>query len=94
MVEQAIETAGLMLGTGKIVGYCLEMICADFLAGANLGRSALGRPADGTQPALPCDDIPCPVPVDSRTDGLCCGISKSYARHDHRPRYPTDGVKL
>ena len=36
MVEQAIETAALMLGTDKSRGYCLEMICADFLAGANL----------------------------------------------------------
>jgi hypothetical protein len=35
-VEQAIETAALMLGTDKSRGYCLEMICADFLAGANL----------------------------------------------------------
>ena len=33
VVEQAIETAVLMLGRR---GYCLEMICADFLAGANL----------------------------------------------------------
>src|SRR5215470_12823800 len=30
VVEQAIETAGLMLGTDKSRGYCLEMICADF----------------------------------------------------------------
>ncbi|HXY13298.1 MAG TPA: hypothetical protein VEI26_02230 [Terriglobales bacterium] len=36
VVEQAIETAGLMLGTDRSRGYCLEMICADFLAGANL----------------------------------------------------------
>jgi hypothetical protein len=36
VVEQAIETAGLMLGTNKSRGYCLEMICADFLAGASL----------------------------------------------------------
>ncbi len=36
VVEQAIETAALMLGTDKGRGYCLEMICADFLAGANL----------------------------------------------------------
>ena len=35
-IEQAIETAALMLGTDKSRGYCLEMICADFLAGANL----------------------------------------------------------
>ena len=36
MIEQAIETAALMLGTDKSRGYCLEMICADFLAGAHL----------------------------------------------------------
>ena len=36
VVKQAIETAALMLGTDKSRGYCLEMICADFLAGANL----------------------------------------------------------
>ena len=36
VVEQALETAELMLGTNKSRGYCLEMICADFLAGANL----------------------------------------------------------
>jgi hypothetical protein len=36
VVEQVIETAALMLGTDKSRGYCLEMICADFLAGANL----------------------------------------------------------
>jgi hypothetical protein len=36
VVEQALGTASLMLGTDKSRGYCLEMICADFLAGANL----------------------------------------------------------
>jgi hypothetical protein len=36
VIERALETAGLMLGTDKSRGYCLEMICADFLAGANL----------------------------------------------------------
>ena len=35
IVEQAIETAALMLGSDKSRGYCLEMICADFLAGAH-----------------------------------------------------------
>ena len=35
VIEQALETAGLMLGTNKSRGYCLEMICADFLAGAS-----------------------------------------------------------
>ena len=36
VIEQAIATAALMLGTDKSRGYCLEMICADFLAGAHL----------------------------------------------------------
>jgi hypothetical protein len=36
VVEQALETASLMLGGQKARGYCLEMICADFLAGASL----------------------------------------------------------
>jgi hypothetical protein len=36
VVEEALETAALMLGTDKSRGYCLEMICADFLAGATL----------------------------------------------------------
>lgn len=43
VVEQALETAALMLGTDKSRGYCLEMICADFLAGANLQN---GNPND------------------------------------------------
>jgi len=34
VIEQAIDTAALMLGSDKSRGYCLEMICADFLAGA------------------------------------------------------------
>jgi hypothetical protein len=36
VIERALETAGLMLGSEKSRGYCLEMICADFLAGANV----------------------------------------------------------
>src|SRR5437773_1532887 len=43
VIEQAIEAAALMLGSDKSRGYCLEMICADFLAGASL---------DGGQPEL------------------------------------------
>jgi hypothetical protein len=35
-VERALEVAGMMLGTDKSRGYCLEMICADFLAGADI----------------------------------------------------------
>ena len=36
VIERAIETAALMLGSDRSRAYCLEMICADFLAGANL----------------------------------------------------------
>ena len=39
VIEQAIETAALMLGSDKSRGYCLEMICADFLAGAHMDGS-------------------------------------------------------
>src|SRR6184192_1459234 len=40
IIEQAIDTAALMLGTDKSRSYCLEMICADFLAGANLDNGS------------------------------------------------------
>ena len=36
VVERALETTALMLGSDKSRGYCLEMICADFLAGSAL----------------------------------------------------------
>ena len=39
VIEEALETAGLMLGSDKSRGFCLEMICADFLAGAKLGET-------------------------------------------------------
>jgi hypothetical protein len=47
VIEQALETAGLMLGSNKSRGYCLEMICADFLAGVSLE-------ADNRDVLLPC----------------------------------------
>jgi hypothetical protein len=36
VIEQAIEAAAMMLGSDRSRGYCLEMICADFLAGVHL----------------------------------------------------------
>jgi len=36
VIEQALEIAARMLGSDRSRGYCLEMICADFLAGAGL----------------------------------------------------------
>ena len=36
VIEQALDTAALMLGSDRSRGYCLEMICADFLAGAHV----------------------------------------------------------
>src|SRR4030095_11334254 len=41
IVEKALETASLMLESDKSRGYCLEMICADFLAGAHLCQKQL-----------------------------------------------------
>ena len=38
VIEEALETAARMLGSDKSRGYCLEMICADFLAGASLDQ--------------------------------------------------------
>ena len=43
VIEQALENAALMLGMDRSRGYCLEMICADFLAGVNLES---GNPDD------------------------------------------------
>jgi hypothetical protein len=36
VIEDTLEKASLMLGGDKARGYCLEMICADFLAGVGL----------------------------------------------------------
>jgi hypothetical protein len=44
VIEQALDTAGLMLGNDKSRGYCLEMICADFLAGASLESGEVKSP--------------------------------------------------
>jgi len=56
VVEKALETAALMLGTDKSRGYCLEMICADFLAGARLEE-------DDRHNAFPSKETPnCTVP--------------------------------
>ena len=41
VIDRAIETAALMLGSDRSRGYCLEMICADFLAGASLDNGTL-----------------------------------------------------
>jgi hypothetical protein len=56
VIEKALETASLMLGAQKSRGYCLEMICADFLAGAQLeggGSSALLLALDRLYSLLP-----------------------------------------
>ena len=56
VIEKALETASLMLGSQKSRGYCLEMICADFLAGAQVeggGSSALLLALDRLYSLLP-----------------------------------------
>ena len=44
-VERALEIAALMLGSDRSRGHSLEMICADFLAGATLEIGNLDSPA-------------------------------------------------
>jgi hypothetical protein len=44
VIERVIEAAALMLGTDKSRGYCLEMICADSLAGASIAGGKCPSP--------------------------------------------------
>jgi len=47
--KKALETAALMmLGSDKSRGYCREMICADFLAGATLEMQPRDEPCQST----------------------------------------------
>jgi hypothetical protein len=49
VIEQAIETAAPMLGSDKSLGYCLEIICADCLAGAKVLPDGTGpKRAEGS----------------------------------------------
>jgi hypothetical protein len=64
VVERALETAALMLGTDKSRGYCLEMICADFLAGAALEANETDRSGE----RQPCIHHPTLAP--QRTDSV------------------------
>jgi len=50
VVERALEIAALMLGSDKSRGYSLEMICADFLAGAELESRESERNSECSAP--------------------------------------------
>ena len=52
VIEQALETAGLMVGTNKSRGYCLEMICADFFGWSRAGKQVSEHSAALHVPAL------------------------------------------
>jgi hypothetical protein len=51
VIEKALETCAVMLGTDRSRGYCLEMICADFLAGASLPEDETLPSAEPLRPA-------------------------------------------
>ena len=71
VVEQALETAALMLGTDKSRGYCLEMICADFLAGAQSRQRGSRRTSAVDFPILQ-------VPAEP----AATGVSLNYQLHE------------
>src|SRR6202045_3008912 len=50
LVERALAIAALMLGSDKSRGYSLEMICADFLAGAALEKEESERNTECSAP--------------------------------------------
>ena len=85
VVEKALETARLMLGTDKSQGYCLEMICADFLVGAILEKGASQFPSvatiDGTSEAESQLRRPIESPLLSGKETGNCGKRSSSKAH-------------
>jgi hypothetical protein len=61
VIEQALEIAARMLGSDRSRGYCLEMICADFLAGVNLETT------DGSMPTTSSTVYTGPISVSKTT---------------------------
>ena len=76
VIERAIETAALMLGSDRSRGYCLEMICADFLAGANLGqrRSRDAAVLDDEVLQVSTRGAAAAIPVLPRSESFVTGI--------------------
>ena len=78
VIEQALEIAARMLGSDRSRGYCLEMICADFLAGASVGHS---RSRDSVYLLVP------PVPPDARsTPASFSAVHQGRRRMSCRPK--------
>jgi hypothetical protein len=58
VVERALEIAALMLGSNKSRGYSLEMICADFLAGAALETGGSEQSPESSSPSRDSPEAP------------------------------------
>ncbi len=86
VVEKAIETASLMLGSDRSRGYCLEMICADFLAGANLDN---GDPRD----TAVLDEEIFQVPVRGAATGVPRRFERKGLMSSIRPEIHTLAVR-
>jgi hypothetical protein len=78
VIEQALETASLMLGGTKSRGYCMEMICADFLAGASLDEPGAGTFLNSVTRLLGL------LPDSQKCDVMRI-LKESYDLLDHRP---------
>ena len=85
VIERALETAALMLGTDKSRGYCLEMICADFLAGANLEGG--DRWCTASRPGSPLQ-----TPAFPQQQQFLAGLTRSFMTvpRSKRPRLRLD----
>ena len=82
VIEQALETAALMLGTDKSRRYCLEMICADFLAGAHLddGNSEILLQSFPAVPQVPAGRTEARIPERAEWAGFVSPIRPKRPR--------------
>lgn len=79
VVEKTLETAALMLELINPRGYCSEMICADFLAGATLENSESQFPLPAVSGGS--SEQPCPGKPNRRRPGQSMNkLSQRMAR--------------
>jgi hypothetical protein len=81
VIEKAIETAALMLGSDRSRGYCLEMICADFFCWSQFGQRRSGDFAVLVEEILQ-------IPARSAETGISWRPDREGIMSTARPRPP------